>query len=448
MAWRVLVEPLPGSSPFEATSLEVEASSWVVALRTARELLGFPAPNPRELAVEVRDQGWRIADRSLGRLFVIEPERQEDQTTRAPAAVGPASPADLTCTLHRHAPVCDAHGFDYLEETLVAPRLANLDVAHTWLKLRVAAWKSFRAPASAPFLLRLFAFSAAPSAPDAEPIATAEYRSWSGRLDLLPLEESLAAVASGAHQIPSSPALRASQPPSGPHRSAHVPTPVDLALVGAIVPPPRPPHASLPNEDLIGAIFDSVHDVHFAPTMLDGADLVCDIAFRNIPCAGAFVLLHDINNAGWIVASGSGEGAARTFGTRFEHTDELLARLEQRPGTLRLSGAACVHRLNVNAGPAHSLVATASVGGRLYGAIELVSGPGAAEFTEPQANALAYLAEQFATFAASRGIVVRESEICARRTAEPGSPRRSQRALRSGTIRAECRPRPSAAGER
>jgi hypothetical protein len=157
--------------------------------------------------------------------------------------------------------------------------------------------------------------------------------------------------------------------------------------------------------------------VHFAPTLLDGADLVCDIAFRNIACNGAFLLLHDINTAGWILAAGAGEGAATYFGERMAAGDPLLSRIGQRGVTLRVSGEACSHAFNAGPSPAHALLASASVGGRLYGVIELVVAAGGAPFTDEQEHALAYLAEQFATFAASRGVLVRENEILARRRA-------------------------------
>ncbi len=413
MPWRIVVEALPGAAPIEATPLEVEAPSWVVALRTARELLGFPPPDPRELAVEVRDNLWRVADRSVGRLFVVESLKPISVQMQAPE-LAPAAPPDIVCEVRARHPKTDAQPFEYIEEMLVASRLESLEVARTWLKLRMAAWRNFRGTESPRFMLRLFAFAAAPASEDTEPVAYAEFRSWSGKVEMLPPEDSVASVVAGAQAVATSPALTEARPPSASLPRAHVPTPVDIALVGAVVAPPRSSSTMLAaNDDLIGAIFDSVHDVHFAPTVLDGADLVCNIAFRNIPCAAAFVLLHDINNAGWIIASGSGEGATRVLGERFPSTDPLFTRLAQRGSSLRVSGADCTHALGVEA--SHAALALASVGGRFYGAIELIAAPSAPAFTEAQEHALAYLAEQFATFAASRGILVRENDILARR---------------------------------
>jgi GAF domain-containing protein len=71
--------------------------------------------------------------------------------------------------------------------------------------------------------------------------------------------------------------------------------------------------------------------------------------------------------------------------------------------------------LHLGRAPKHALVAPASVGGRVYGAIELVDPPSGQPFTESQEHALAYLAEQFAAFAAARGLLVREDDIRARR---------------------------------
>lgn len=414
MPWRILVEALPGAAPIEATPLEVEAPSWVVALRTARELLGYPPPDPRELAVEVRDNLWRVADRSVGRLFVVESLKPVSVQMQAPE-LAPPSPPDILCEVRARHPKTEAQPFEYIEEMIVAQRLESLDVARTWLKLRLAAWRNFRGSESPRFLLRLFAFAETPASDDTEPVAYAELRSWSGKIELLPPEDSVASVVAGAQGVATSPAIRAARPPSANVPRAHVPTPVDIALVGAVVAPPARSSSTMlaANEDLIGAIFDSVHDVHFAPTVLDGSDLVCDIAFRNVPCAAAFVHLHDINNAGWIVASGSGDGATRVLGTRHPSTDPLFTRLTQRGASLRVSGGECTHELGV--ATSHAALALASVGGRFYGAIELLAAPGAPAFTEAQEHALAYLAEQFATFAASRGILVRENDILARR---------------------------------
>jgi hypothetical protein len=415
MSWRVTVESLPGAASADTTPIEVDAPSWVVALRTARELFGFGPADPRELSVEVRDNLWRVADRSLGRLFIVETVNDEPASEK-PVAVplAPPAPADIACDLRTHVAHSAERPFDYFEETLVAARLASLDVAHTWIKLRLAAWRAFKGADSARWLLRLFVFADVPASDEAEPIAFVEFRSWSGKVEILPPEDSLAAAASGAHAVPSAPVLEALQPshvPTAPR--IHVPTPVDVALVGSVVPPPRPSMSS--NVDLIGSIFDSVHDVHFAPTVIDGADLLCDIAFRNIPCAAAVIFFHDINNAGWILASGSGEGAATVFGDRLPATDALLARMTQRRGAVRVSGEACTHVLHLGRAPKHALVAPASVGGRVYGAIELVDPPSGQPFTESQEHALAYLAEQFAAFAAARGLLVREDDIRARR---------------------------------
>jgi hypothetical protein len=410
MPWRVVVEALPGAAPVEATPLEVEATSWVVALRTARELLGFPPPDPRQLSVEVRDQLWRVADRALGRLFVVESLKPPSVQIPIPE-LAPAPPPDIACEVRVRLPRTEERRFEYIEEVLVAARLEALEVAHTWLKLRLAAWRNFRGAEAPHLLLRLFCFAEAPRSDDAQPVASVEFRSWSRAVDYQPPQESLAALASGAHQIPSSPAILAALASPLPVPAAP-PTPVDLALVGAVVPPRA---TSSAQGDLIGAIFDSVHDVHFAPTLLDGADLLCDIAFRNIPCTGAFIFLHDINTAGWILAAGAGDGAARFFGDRLPAGDPLLARIGQRGVSLRVSGDACAHGLNAGARAAHALLATAAVGGRVYGVIELVTAGGGEAFTDEQEHALAYLAEQFATFAAARGVLVRENEILARR---------------------------------
>jgi hypothetical protein len=415
MPWRVVVEALPGAAPVEATPLEVEATSWVVALRTARELLGFPPPDPRQLSVEVRDSLWRVADRTLGRLFIVESLKPPSVQMPVPD-LAPPPPPDIACEVRVRLPRTEERGFEYIEELLVAPRLESLEVAHTWLKLRLAAWRNFRSESSPHLLLRLFCFAEAPRSSEAEPVASVEFRSWSRAVDYQPPHESLAAVASGAHQIPSSPAILAALASVATPQpvAASLPTPVDLALVAAVVPPPA---AANSQADLIGTIFDSVHDVHFAPTLLDGADLLCDIAYRNIPCNGAFIFLHDMNTAGWILAAGAGEGAARLFGERLPAGDPLLARIGQRGVGLRVSGEACVHTLNAGARPGHALLASAAVGGRLYGVIELVVAAGGEPFTDEQEHALAYLAEQFATFAASRGILIRENEIVARRRA-------------------------------
>ncbi len=419
MSWRVTVESLPGAPPIEATTVSVDATSWVVALRTARELLALPAPDPRELSVEVRDQLWRVADRAVGRIFVIEAIKPISMTMLA-VSIAPAAPPDIVCELTANVPASKVQPFQYLEESLVTQRFESLEVARPWVKLRLAAWRNLKGPGADDWMVRLFAFAHPPADLDAEPVAYVEYRSWSGKIEILPPEELPSSAISGAHVVASPAAIAAALAvPTHGHASSlgaanSVQPPLDVGVATAT---PRPLKSSVSSsEDIIGSIFDSVHDVHFAPTVLDGADLLCDIAFLHIPCARAFVVFHDLNTAGWIVASGAGDGATAHLGERYGAADELFSRFTKTRSTLRLNRAEYTHSPPLAPPPTHVLMGVAALSGRTYGVIEVLRGADGMDFTEAQENALAYLADQFATFAASRGFVVREAELRARRS--------------------------------
>lgn len=172
------------------------------------------------------------------------------------------------------------------------------------------------------------------------------------------------------------------------------------------------PRRARPGQDLIGELFEAMHELRFASDFVSGAEFVLSVITYTIPCAAAMVHVFDINRRQFVVVRASGPQA-----------QELI--LYSTPGADALLDSVMRHRCarRVEAGPSDPrflqgrwsllgvtpeslLCAPVAQGGRYLGAFELVNPEGGGGFYDNEAHALDYIAEQFGEFLAARAIVL------------------------------------------
>ncbi len=203
---------------------------------------------------------------------------------------------------------------------------------------------------------------------------------------------------------------------SSPSQSGHYPV---AQIEEASVPPPSSERV-LASEELIGALFERMHELLYLPNIAAGADYVLDTVFELIPCDAAVVHVFDIDARDFVVVRARGPRSdelvlRRTAcaGSRLEEALRRRATLRQGPievsqdGELWQALGSNVER--VVCGPVQQQ-------GRYLGAIELGLGAGKGTFSDAHVNALEYICEQFADFVADRPIVLDAKSL------RPGAP--------------------------
>jgi hypothetical protein len=162
----------------------------------------------------------------------------------------------------------------------------------------------------------------------------------------------------------------------------------------------------LAGEELIGALFERMHELLYQTDIVAGADYVLRTVEELIPCAGALVHIFDLNAKDFVVVRALGP-----------HRREVL--LARTPGTGSHLAEALRHQTAIELGPNDSsidqtiwktlglqveflLCSPIHQNRRYLGAIELGREAGGEKFNPGQVNALAYICEQFAEFIADQ----------------------------------------------
>jgi GAF domain-containing protein len=239
----------------------------------------------------------------------------------------------------------------------------------------------------------------------------------------------IAAAPSPAVAPAPSPAIAAAPSPA----VAPAPSPVIAAAPSpAIVPAPPPPLALQPpappapqprirarGEDLISELFESMHDLHFLRDAVEGGDFCLNLAMERIPSQAGLVHLYDIDRREFLVTSTRGVAAGTLLLRRHPEGDATLsAAMSKRRAIVFTGGSqselASVDRYVALGGIQSLVIAPVILEGRFLGAIELLNTLDGQPFTEGEGNALTYIAEQFAEFVASRGVVTDPERIRSR----------------------------------
>lgn len=240
----------------------------------------------------------------------------------------------------------------------------------------------------------------------------------------IPLSELPASAIPAAPSQPSPEAAKAAvaqAPVAAPATPAAPPQPEEpILLQRQSTPPPKPSSVPpsggarrrAPGEDLIGDLFERMHELAFMADMVSGAQFVLHVLGELIPCEGILIHVFDLGKREFVVVRAQGPNARDALLHRTADAEPLVRGIMSKRGATILDGApanpppasSSLTKLGVN--PRAVLCGAARLGGRYLGLIELANPAGDQPFHAGEANALDYVCEQFAEFIASRPIVL------------------------------------------
>ncbi|HEY4157703.1 MAG TPA: hypothetical protein VGM29_06380 [Polyangiaceae bacterium] len=167
-----------------------------------------------------------------------------------------------------------------------------------------------------------------------------------------------------------------------------------------------------PGEDLIGDLFETMHELHFMRDIAVGADFVLTVLNEVLPCEGVLLHVFDINSRNFVVVRAKGAHPRDVLLSRLSDQDALCMVVMRALSAVSLANVSQDARFaaprwqTVGVAPRVALCGAVRQGGRYLGMIELVNPLGDLPFHEGEINALDYICEQFAEFLVNRPIVL------------------------------------------
>jgi hypothetical protein len=171
---------------------------------------------------------------------------------------------------------------------------------------------------------------------------------------------------------------------------------------------PPVPKRRVRGDELISVLFESMHDLHFLRDSIEGGDFCVQLALEKLPSRVGVVYLYDIDRREFVIVSASGAVPSGIVGRRFAETEPLLsaAMRKRRALVLGANDPTLADHAATFGGARDLLLAPVMQAGRFLGAIEIADPTDAVPFTELDANAITYMAEQYAEFVAARGVLL------------------------------------------
>ena len=173
-------------------------------------------------------------------------------------------------------------------------------------------------------------------------------------------------------------------------------------------------------EDLIGELFEFMHELHFQRDVATGADFVLSVLNEVLPCDGVLIHVFDINTGHFVIVRAKGPNASAVLLQRLPDQDPFVQSVMRSPRSVALENAANDARFNgprwqaVGVLPKYALCGAVQLGGRYLGLIELVNPQGDTPFHTGELNALDYICEQFADFLSKKPLVLAADVVLAR----------------------------------
>jgi hypothetical protein len=163
-----------------------------------------------------------------------------------------------------------------------------------------------------------------------------------------------------------------------------------------------------PTEDLIGDLFERMHELSFMIDLVSGADFVVHVLSELIPCEGIVVHAFDLAKQEFVVVRARGPKGRDALLFRTPDDDPIIHAIMKKR-SVASNGSASVRSgafalLGVE--PRFALCGAARQGGRYLGLLELANPLGDTPFHEGEVNAFEYVCEQFAEFVAQRPVVL------------------------------------------
>ena len=219
--------------------------------------------------------------------------------------------------------------------------------------------------------------------------------------------EEAATRAQAAQQAaaPPEPTLTENTPPSQP--------PANAASGMAKTPSGRFLRGRVSGDELITSFFEAMHDLHFLRDALDGGQFCLALATEVLPSRAALIHFFDIEKREWVVACTRGKDTQRLLTLRAAESDELLRECARKRRALVVPNAttATSERYRQLNGARSLIAAPIMQAGRALGALEIINPLDGMPFTEDEGNAMTYIAEQYAEYLGSRGIVLDRDRI-------------------------------------
>jgi putative methionine-R-sulfoxide reductase with GAF domain len=168
-----------------------------------------------------------------------------------------------------------------------------------------------------------------------------------------------------------------------------------------------------------------MHDLHFLDNALEGAEFCLALALEKLPSRAAFVHFYDINKREFVLASTKGKGTQGLLLDRHPETDAMLSAAMKKRRAVVVpdatgTSAESVGRFAAITSARSVIVAPVMRGGRFLGAIELLNPLDGAPFTDADGDAISYIAEQYAEFLSSRGVILDAAAIARAGAASAG----------------------------
>ncbi|MBN9159356.1 MAG: GAF domain-containing protein [Myxococcales bacterium] len=162
-----------------------------------------------------------------------------------------------------------------------------------------------------------------------------------------------------------------------------------------------------------GELFESMHDLHFLRDALDGGQFCLALATEVLPARAALIHFFDVEKREWVIACTRGKDTSRLLTLRTAESDELLRDAARKRRAIVTPNAteASAQRYQSLGGSRSMIIAPIMQAGRALGAIEIINPLDGMPFTEDEGNAMTYIAEQYAEYLGSRGIVLDRERI-------------------------------------
>lgn len=210
------------------------------------------------------------------------------------------------------------------------------------------------------------------------------------------------------------------------------PAPSSTKPARAAAAAPTTPQKRLSGEDLLTELFEAFSDLHFLRDAIEGAEFVLALTLEKLPSEVGLISLFDMNKREFVVVRQTG-GKQRVVGQRLPEKAPLATSAMRKRTAVVLSKADEVKgvadaRFQAIGVELRSLVcAPVELGGRYLGLIELLNPLDGSLFNEGDGNALTYIGQQFAEFAAARGVMIDPEQLKESAGAAKSTPASSKR---------------------
>jgi hypothetical protein len=165
-------------------------------------------------------------------------------------------------------------------------------------------------------------------------------------------------------------------------------------------------------EDLIGELFEIMHELNFARDVAEGSEFVLSVLNELLPCEGVLIHVFDINTGYFVVVRAKGPQARAVLLQRMSDQDPLIRSVMRSMHTISVKNASDDPRFTgprwqaLGVLPRATLCGGVQISGRYLGLIEVANPHGDVPFHQSELHALDYICEQFAAFLSEKPIVL------------------------------------------